>query len=249
MEIYPQGDLSDMKCIGQETTNELEYEPARFFIRRYVRYKYAHKSGEGVTIGELPERVIEKGIPGSGLLTSILVDKFFDYLPLYRIGQRYKREKVPIAPSTINGWCTKALQRLVPLYEELIKEVKSQGYLQVDETTIKVLDEGKKGKTHLGYYWVYHSPIDGNVVFDYQPTRGQKAPMHMLEDFKGYLQTDDYAVYDRYAKKEEVTHLACWAHARRYFEKALDNDPQRAQHALGKSKNYMPLKEKSRKPI
>ena len=61
-----------------------------------------------------------------------------------------------------------------------MKDVKSNGYLQVDETTIKVLDEGKKGKTHLGYYWVYHSPIDGNVVFDYQPTRGQKAPRHML---------------------------------------------------------------------
>lgn len=232
VKICPQGDLSDMKCIGQEITDELEYEPARFFIRRYVRYKYVHKSGEGVTIGELPERVIEKGIPGSGLLTSILVDKYFDYLPLYRQLQRFKREKVPIASSTLNGWCTKALNHIVPLYEELVKDVKSKGYLQVDETTIKVLDEGKKGKTHLGYYWVYHSPIDGNVVFDYQPTRGQKVPMHMLEGFKGYLQTDGYAVYDHYAKKEEVTHLGCWAHARRYFDRALDNDPQRAQHAL-----------------
>src|SRR5690606_17264851 len=134
VEIYPQGDLSDMKCIGQEITDELEYEPARFFIRRYIRYKYAHKSGEGVTIGELPERVIEKGIPGSGLLTAILVDKYFDYLPLYRQLQRFKREKVPIAPSTLNGWSTKALNHIVPLYEELVKDVKSKGYLQVDET-------------------------------------------------------------------------------------------------------------------
>ena len=134
VKIYPQGDLSEMKCIGQEVTDELEYVPARFFIRRYIRYKYAHKSGEGVTIGELPEQVIEKGIPGSGLLTSILVDKYFDYLPLYRQLQRFKREKVPIAPSTLNGWSTKALNHIVPLYEELVKDVKSKGYLQVDET-------------------------------------------------------------------------------------------------------------------
>jgi len=232
VKIYPQEDISGRKCIGQEVTDELDCEPARFFIRRYIRYKYAHKSGEGVVIGELPERVIDKGIAGAGLVTSILVDKFCDHLPLYRQLQRFKREKIPIAPSTINGWCAKGLDRIVPLFEELIADVKSQGYLQVDETTIKVQDEGKKGKTHLGYYWVYHSPIDGNVVFDYQPTRGQKAPVHMLKDFKGYLQTDGYVVYDEYAKKEGVTHLGCWAHARRYYEKSLDNDPQRAKHAL-----------------
>ncbi|MCM4161944.1 IS66 family transposase [Antarcticibacterium flavum] len=232
VKIYPKGDISQMKCIGQEETDELEYEPARFFIRRYIRYKYAHKSGEGVIIGELPERVIDKGIPGSGLVTSLLVDKYCDHMPLHRQLERFKREKVPIPPSTMNGWCARGIDRIVPLFEELIADVKSQGYLQVDETTIKVQDEGKKGKTHLGYYWVYHSPIDGNVVFDYQPGRGQKAPEAMLKDFKGYLQTDGYAVYDHYAKKEEVTHLGCWAHARRYYEKSLDNDPERATRAL-----------------
>jgi len=232
VEIYPMEDISGMKCIGKEVTDELDCEPARFFIRRYIRYKYAPKSGEGVFIGELPERVIDKGIAGAGLVTSILVDKYCDHLPLYRQRQRFKRENIPIAPSTINGWCAKGLERIVPLYEELIADVKSQGYLQVDETTIKVMDEAKKGKTHLGYYWVYHSPIDGNVVFDYQPTRGQKAPMYMLKDFRGYLQTDGYGVYDKYGKKEGVIHLACWAHARRYFDKARENDPQRAEHAL-----------------
>lgn len=232
VKIYPEGDISQMKCIGQEETEELEYEPARFFIRRYIRYKYAHKSGEGVIIGKLPERVIDKGIPGSGLITSLLVDKYCDHLPLHRQLERFKREKVPIAASTMNGWCARGLDRIVPLFEELIADVKSQGYLQVDETTIKVQDETKKGKTHLGYYWVYHSPIDGNVVFDYQPGRGQEAPEAMLDNFKGYLQTDGYVVYDHYAKKEGVTHLGCWAHARRYYEKSLDNDPKRATHAL-----------------
>lgn len=232
VEIHPEGDLSGMKCIGQEVTDELDCEPARFFIRRYIRYKYASKSGDGVAIAELPERVIDKGIAGSGLVTAILVDKYCDYMPLYRQLQRFMRQKIPIAPATINGWCAKGLERIIPLFDELIADVKSQGYLQVDETTIKVLDDGKKGKTHLGYYWIYHSPIDGNIVFDYQPTRSQEAPVHMLKNFKGYLQTDGYGVYDEYAQKEDVTHLGCWAHARRHIERALDNDPQRAKHAL-----------------
>src|SRR5690606_11284148 len=84
IEIHPEGDLSDMVCIGKEVTEELECEPAKFYIKRYIRYKYAAKSGEGVTIGDLPERVIDKGIPGAGLLAMILTDKYVDHLPLYR---------------------------------------------------------------------------------------------------------------------------------------------------------------------
>ena len=134
VEIHPEGDLSGMKCIGQEVTDELDCEPARFFIRRYIRYKYASKSGDGVAIAELPERVIDKGIAGSGLVTAILVDKYCDYMPLYRQLQRFMRQKIPIAPATINGWCAKGLERIIPLFDELIADVKSQGYLQVDET-------------------------------------------------------------------------------------------------------------------
>jgi transposase len=101
IEIYPQGDLSKMVCIGKEITEELECIPTRFFIRRYIRYKYApgDKAKTGVIIGDLPERVIDKGIPGSGLLASILVDKYVDHLPLYRQRQRFLREKIPITSS------------------------------------------------------------------------------------------------------------------------------------------------------
>ena len=75
IEIHPEGDLSDMVCIGKEITEELECEPAKFYIKRYIRYKYAAKNGEGVKIAALPERVIDKGIPGAGLLAMILTDK------------------------------------------------------------------------------------------------------------------------------------------------------------------------------
>jgi transposase len=232
IEIHPQGDLTGMVCIGKEITEELECEPARFFIKRYIRYKYAGKNGDGVSIAELPERVIDKGIPGAGLLASIVTDKYVDHLPLYRQKQRFARENIQIPSSTIEGWTKQALEKLEPLYHQLVFDIKAKGYLQVDETPIKVLDSDKKGACHQGYYWVYHSPLDGTVLFDYSPTRGSSAPVPILGNFKGYLQTDGYSVYQKYAQSRDITHLACWAHARREFEKALDNDKPRAEKAL-----------------
>jgi len=232
IEIHPEVDLTDMICIGKEITEELECEPAKFYIKRYIRYKYAAKDKSAVVIAELPERVIDKGIPGSSLLAMILTGKYQDHLPLYRQKQIFARENIQIASSTIEGWTRQALEKLEPLYDQLLFDTKAQGYLQVDETPIKVLDSDKKGATHQGYYWVYHAPLEGTILFDYSPTRGGIAAVPMLGNFKGYLQTDGYAVYEKYGKKKEVTHLACWAHARREFEKSLDNDKARAEKAL-----------------
>lgn len=101
IEIYPTGDLSKMTCIGKEITGELEYTPTRYYIKRYIRYKYAPKNKEGVLIGQLPSRLIEKGIAGPGLLASILVDKYVDHLPLYWQQMRFKREDIAIASTTL----------------------------------------------------------------------------------------------------------------------------------------------------
>ncbi|MDM1050571.1 IS66 family transposase [Sphingobacterium hotanense] len=232
VEIHPEGDLSEMVCIGKEITEELECQPAKFYIKRYIRYKYAAKDKSAVAIAELPERVIDKGIPGASLLAMILTAKYIDHLPLYRQKQIFARENIQIPSSTIEGWTKQTLEKLEPLYQKLVFDTKVQGYLQVDETPIKVLDSDKKGAAHQGYYWVYHAPLERTVLFDYSPTRGGLAAAPMLGDFKGYLQTDGYAVYEKYGKKKEVTHLACWAHARREFEKALDNDKARAEKAL-----------------
>ena len=121
---------------------------------------------------------------------------------------------------------------LEPLYDRLSNEIKAQTYLQADETTTKVLDKSKKGKTHLGYYWTYHAPLTKLVLFDYQKGRGKDAPREFLKDYKGTLQTDGYAVYKQYYANDQVTHLACWAHARRKFDEACSNDKKRAEYAL-----------------
>ena len=233
--IKPEGDLSDMVCIGKEVTEELEYVPGKYIIKRYIRLKYAPRdknSDSGVLIGTLPERVIDKGIPGAGLLASILTDKYADHLPLYRQLQRFKRENIKIAPSTIEGWVKRVLERLEPLYDCLLEDTKAMGYLQADETTIKVMDSAKKGACHLGYYWVYHNPLEKTVLFDYQPGRSAAAAENILKGFRGYLQTDGYATYKKLGMQDGVTHLACWAHARREFFDAQSNDGKRAGQAL-----------------
>ena len=140
VEIHPEGDLSDQVCIGKEISEALDYIPGHYIIRRYIRYKYVPKTTGGntgettrVAIADLPERVIDRCKAGSGLLASLLVDKYVDHLPLYRQHQRLLREKIPIAPSTLEGWAAQAMERLAILYEHLLFSIKSKGYLQVDE--------------------------------------------------------------------------------------------------------------------
>jgi hypothetical protein len=171
---------------------------------------------------------------GASLLAQILVSKFIDHLPFYRQIQQFKRQGVTIADSTINGWFSNTCKLLCPLYEKLKDIVSSKDYLMADETPIPVQDSHKWGATHTGYHWVYFSPVDKLVFFDYQPGRDRAGPKNFLEKFSGTLQTDGYNAYDQFDDNEKIVQLACMAHARRYFEKALGNDNERAQHMLSK---------------
>jgi len=230
--LEPEEDVSGMKRIGKEITEELEYLPGKLFVRQYIRPKYARPDGDGIVIADLPVRPIDKGIPGPGLLAHIVIDKYTDHLPVYRQIQRFEREGIKLSSSTLTDWISGTCSLLEPLYEELKRQVLYQGYLQVDETPIKVLDKDKKGKTHRGYHWVYHAPIQRLVLFDYREGRGREGPGECLKDFQGYLQTDGYAVYEDYQNKEGIMLFHCMAHARRKFDEAKENDRERAEYAL-----------------
>lgn len=230
--IEPAGLNDDMVKIGEEITEILEYTPARFFKRRIIRPKYISKKTQEIKIAELPSRPIEKCLAGNSVLTQILVSKYVDHQPLHRQQQIFKRADIEIAPSTIDSWVELIGRLLRPLYHRMVEFVKNQRYLQADETTLKVLDKNKKGETHLGYLWVYHSVLSKMCIFDYQKGRGLEAPRQILMDYHGALQTDGYKVYDHYCLNPEIKHLACWAHARRYFEKALLQDQKRASYVL-----------------
>jgi transposase len=230
--IEPAEVTDGCKKIGEEITEELEYEPGKLFVNRYVRPKYVITENKSIIIAPMMERPLPKAIVGPGLLAQIIIDKYVDHLPLYRQMERFKREGINIPYSTIGDWIKNGCSLIDPLYESLKKLIVQSNYLHADESPIKVLDKDKKGQTHRGYYWVYHNSIDGLVWFNYQEGRGREGPVSVLKDFKGYLQTDGYAVYDFFKEEKDITVLHCMAHARRMFFEAKENDKPIAEYAL-----------------
>jgi transposase len=230
--IEPAADIAGCKKIGDDITEILEYVPGELFVKKYIRPKYALPGNSGVVVGELPTRPLEKAMAGEGLLAQIIIDKYVDHLPLYRQMQRFERSGVKLAYSTITDWVSNTCQLITPLFEALKAEVLQAGYLHADETPIKVISNEKKGKTHQGYYWVYQDSKSKLVFFDYQEGRGREGPVEILANFKGYLQSDGFTVYERFDKRKDVTLMHCMAHARRKFSDALNNDEARASYAL-----------------
>jgi transposase len=244
--IEPQEDVTGWTRIGEEITEELERVPGKLFVRQYVRPKYARPKGEGVVIGELPARPIDKGIAGPGLLAQIIIDKYTDHLPVHRQIQRFEREGIKLPASTLTDWIGQTCYLLDSLYEIHRQQVLSSTYLQADETPIKVLDKDKKGTTHRGFHWVYHAPEERLVLFDYREGRGREGPTECLKDFTGFLQTDGYAVYEDFDKKSGITLLHCMAHARRKFDEAKANDLARASYVLTEMQKLYALERQAR---
>jgi transposase len=230
--IEPVSEVSGLKKIGEEITEVLEWEPGELFVKKYVRPKYAKSNNDGVLVGALPSRPLEKAMAGPGLLAQIIIDKYVDHLPLYRQMQRFERSGVKLPYSTLTDWVSASCKLITPLYEALKNQVLQSGYLHADETPIKVMDKDKKGQTHRGYYWVYQDSIRKLVFFDYQEGRGREGPSGILENFHGYLQTDGYGTYEAFDKEKGITLMHCMAHARRMFNEALNNDEARASHAM-----------------
>ena len=230
--IEPDEDVRGCTRLEDEVTEVLEVKAAEFYVKRYIRHKYVRKKGEGITIGKLPNRAIEKGIPGATVLAMLIIGKFIDHLPIYRQIAIFKRSGIHLHYNTVLDWTNQGLDLLEPLYELMKRRVLTSNYLQADETGIKVLDSEKKGSSHQGYLWAYRDVISNLVLFEYQRGRNKEGPAKMLKDFKGFLQTDGYAGYDQFSNREGVQMLHCMAHARRYFKNAENNDKERSQYAL-----------------
>lgn len=230
--IEPQEDVAGLTRLEDEVTEVLEVKAAEFYVKRYVRPKYVRKEEQGIAIGELPARAINKGIAGASVLAMLIIGKFIDHLPIYRQIAIFKRSGINLHYNTVLDWTNNGLDVLTPLYDLLKRKILSSIYLQADETGIKVLDSEKQGSSHQGYLWAYRDVLSNLVLFEYQRGRNKEAPAKMLKDFKGYLQTDGYAAYDQFSKRNGITTLCCMAHARRYFVEAEINDKQRSTHAL-----------------
>lgn len=225
----------DLVKIGEDVSEQLDVEPARFFVNVHIRPQYACRDCETVSAAPIPPAVIDGGLASPGLHAWVLIQKYLDHLPLYRIEQISRRHGVSIARSTLAEWVGRLGVSLQPLADRLTELLKQGRVLHADETPVQQLDPGA-GKTKRAYLWAYRSnglddgpPI---VVFDYQPGRSGQYARDFLQQWRGHLMVDDYSGY-KALFQAGVVELACMAHARRkFFELHAANQHPVAEEAL-----------------
>jgi transposase len=220
------------RCIGQEVSEQLDYEPARFLRRRTIRKKYVHRVRleAAPVIAPLPERLQDRSLPAPGLLAHILVAKYCDHLPLYRQEQIFaRRQQVHLPRQTLARWVALAADWLQPIYEAIRTGVMAGGYVQVDETPVNYLEPGN-GKTKQGYFWTASCP-KGDVFFRWETSRATACLDQVVPPtFTGTLQSDGYSAYRAFVngRVEVITLAGCWAHVRRKFYEASETAPAMA---------------------
>jgi transposase len=205
--------------IGEDITEQLDVEPAKFFVHRHIRSKYACRPCERIVSADVAPAVIDGGMAAPGLIAWILISKYLDHLPLYRLEQIASRDGVILARSTLSEWVGRYGFALQPLADRLAELLRQRLILHADETPVQQLDPGK-GKTKRTYLWAYRSnDLDegpGLAVFDYQTGRSGAHARAFLDGWKGHLVVDDYAGYKALFGLG-VTEVGCMAHARRKF--------------------------------
>ena len=205
--------------IGEDVSEQLDVQPARFFVHRHIRPQYACRPCETVTAALIPPAVIDGGLAAVGLLAWIAACKYLDHLPLYRIEQIAARQGVPLARSTLADWIGRIGVALQPLADRLAELLRERSCLHADETPVRQLDPGS-GKTKHAYLWAYRTnALDEGpsvVVFDYQTSRAGAHARAFLQDWRGHLMVDDYSGY-KALFTAGPTELACLAHIRRKF--------------------------------
>jgi len=216
--------------IGEEVSEQIDFEPARFWRRRLVRPKYVHRREVDAVpvVAPLPGVLQERCLAAPALLAQILVAKYADHMPLYRQeGIYWNRHQVWLPRQTMVRWVELAADWLEPIYKEIRREVFSSGYVQVDETPVRYLDPGY-GKARQGYLWTSHRP-GGDTVYRWETSRAAACLERVVPaEFKGIMQTDGYEAYPCYARRRggEIRLAGCWAHARRGFFEAQDESPR-----------------------
>ena len=219
----------DWRCIGQEVSEQLDYEPARFLRRRTIRKKYVHRLdlNRAPLMAPLPERLLDRSLPAPGLLAQILVAKYCDHLPLYRQEQIFaQRHKINLPRQSLARWVELSADWLKPIYDHIRTGVLAGGYVQVDETPIDYLEPGH-GTTKQGYLWTANRP-GGEVYYTWRTSRAAVCLEEIIpENFSGIIQCDGYSGYRAFADKRSGIELAgCWAHVRRKFYDALESSPR-----------------------
>lgn len=220
----------ELRLIGEEVSERLEYVPASLHVLEDVCRKYACKSGCTVVTAEKPKQVIDKGMAGPGLLAHVAVSKYGDHLPLHRQEWIFARHGVELSRKTMCDWMARCAGVLGSLFEEMKERVLSSKVMQTDDTPVAVLDRSLT-RTRTGRIWTYVGDGDRPyTVYDYTPTWSRDGPDEFMKDFSGFLQADAYPGYDKLYTDSgrDITEVACWAHTRRRFYDAQSSDLMRS---------------------
>lgn len=231
-----------LKRIGEEVCEKLDYVPAVVRVERHIRYKYACPGCEGVDsegptvkIAPAPVQLIPKSIATAGLLAHLVVSKFEDALPFYRQEKIFARLGIELNRATMCGWVIKAWEACARLLELLCAELRSGPLVGIDETTLQVLKEPGRANTAKSYMWVFRGgdPQWPTVVYQYHPTRSGQIPLSFLDGYRGFVQTDGYKGYEALDRQPGIMLVGCWVHARRYFVKVVEakGNPKRTGSA------------------
>jgi len=215
-----------MAVIGYDQSEQLDVEPAKYFVLVTKREKRACQCCEqgGVVSAPAPARIIDKSLVSDRVVIDTVVDKYCDHLPLYRQSVILEREAgLELSRATLDGWVMRVGELLMPVAGAVGRELLAGGYIQADETPVDVQMHDGRGQNHQAYLWQYGRPGSG-AVFDFQLGRGRDGPKIFLGQFDGILQTDGYVAYEKVGGPKMV-HACCWAHARRGFYEAHKLSP------------------------
>jgi transposase len=214
------------EVIGYDTSEQLDVEPARYFVAVTKREKRVCKKCEvgGVVAAPVPARIVEKSLVSDRVILDTVVAKYSDHVPLFRQSAILERETgIEIHRATLDGWVMRVGELAVPIAAAMWRELVSGIYIQADETPVDVQMHDGGGRNHQAYLWQYGRP-GGSVVFDFRMGRGRDGPRQFLGKFEGLLQTDGYIAYEGVGGPKLV-HAGCWSHSRRHFFDALKLNP------------------------
>lgn len=220
----------EMKPFSETRSEVLEYVPAQFKVLVYIRETWSNDKGDIVT-APAPNKVIEKGLPGPGLLTQVVVAKFRDHAPLNRQVAIYRRSGIELSRNTLVDWVAAAARLVEPLARRIYERALAAHVLQVDDTSLNILDRSKAKNVKRGHIWAMVGDHDF-VAYRYSDTWQAHHAVELLGQRTGWMQVDGYKGYERVFAREKAIEVGCWMHARRYFVRAFDAKDLRAAHPL-----------------
>lgn len=217
-------------------TEQLDYIPGKIEVLRHIYPKYACSCcKDGVTTAPVASSPIAGGLAAPGLLAHVVVSKFIEHMPLYRQQDDLARAGILLSRSTLCGWLKQCAQLFKPLFDLMHKEVLKSDVIQGDETPVPVLDR-TRDSTRKGYIWTTLGDRSHPfTTFHYTDSRSRDGPAEFLKGFVGYLQTDAYVSYESVVNKSagKIIAVGCWAHVRREFFDARQNQPREVHYVLG----------------